>query len=197
MLKPKLHHLPRLERSFYRAFAVVHWTFTVQPRIPGWLTESFHAAFRELMFHACHRYQLVCPVYCLMQDHIHLIWMGLSIQIDQLIGMRFLRLQVNRLLAGKSLVSSKTSEPSIQWTLQPQAYDHVLREKERRRNAFAKVCFYILANPVRAELVQREEEWPFSGAIVPGIPNLHPLRMNYWPLFWIYYIKWREPEPVK
>jgi putative transposase len=83
----------------------------------------------------------------------------------------------------------------VQWELQPQAYDHVLREDERKQNAFAKVCFYILANPVRAELMKREDDWPFSGAIVPGYPDLYPFQEVYWELFWKIYYRHREPTP--
>jgi hypothetical protein len=77
---------------------------------------------------------------------------------------------------------------------QPQAHDHVLREEERHRNAFAKICFYIQANPVRAELISETETWPYCGAIIPGYPKLHPLEENFWPLFWKLYEKNRAPD---
>jgi hypothetical protein len=34
-------------------------------------------------------------------------------------------------------------------------------------------CAYILANPVRAQLVKNETDWPYSGAIVPGYNDLN------------------------
>jgi len=37
--------------------------------------------------------------------------------------------------------------------LEKPAHDRVLREKERKRGAFAESCFYILDNPRRAGLV--------------------------------------------
>jgi putative transposase len=63
--------------------------------------------------------------------------------------------------------------------LQPQAHDHVLRQDERRRGAFAKICFYILANPVRAGLIKDPENWPFCGAVLPGYPDLHPRNEDF------------------
>jgi len=80
--------------------------------------------------------------------------------------------------------------------LQPQAFDHVLREEDRKQNAFASVCFYILANPVRANLVKREMDWPFLSAIILGYPDLHPMKESYWELFWKLYAKFRETPPL-
>jgi hypothetical protein len=59
-----------------------------------------------------------------------------------------------------------------------------LRDEERKQGALAKICFYILANPVRAGLVKETEIWPYGGAIIPGYPTLSPLQDDFWPLFW-------------
>jgi putative transposase len=210
MPNPDLHSLPRLERNCYQAFAAVHWTMKVEPPIPGWLTDHFHQNFRTLMLHACVREQLFCPAYCLMPDHLHLMWLGLAVESDQLNGMKFLRTYLNRLLKGnplekrkstmrKSAVDSRPQPPQPQkrWELQPQAHDQVLCEEERKQDAFARVCFYILANPVRAELAASETGWPFSGAVVPGYPDLYPFQEDFWELFWKIYYKHREPMPLE
>ncbi|HEY9174924.1 MAG TPA: hypothetical protein VI136_21760 [Verrucomicrobiae bacterium] len=175
-------HLPRLERRHYQGHAVVFWTLTLEERARGLLSPAFHAHFRELLLHAAVREWLFCPTYCLMPDHLHLVWMGLRRESDQLNAMRFLRRQLTPAL-GKER----------KW--QHQAHDHVLREDERRRNAFASTCFYILANPVRAGLVTHERDWPHAGAIVPGYPTLHPLKEEFWARFWELYSIARESEP--
>jgi putative transposase len=174
------HHLPRLAPEFYRGDAAVHWVLTLYDRRTGWLNETVHLKFRELMLHVAAREGLFCPVYCLMPDHLHLIWLGLRLDTDQRNGMSFLRTHLEPLLSpGK---------------LQPQAYDHVLRAAERRRDAFARTCFYILANPVRAELIKQTGIWPFGGAVIPGYPKLHPLEADFWPLFWRLYFAARSPD---
>jgi REP element-mobilizing transposase RayT len=178
--KPRTFYLPRLNREFYQGDAVVHWTLTVFDRKTGWLNDSFHLRFRELMLHAAAREGLFCPAYCLMPDHIHLMWMGLRRDSDQKNGMSFLRTHLEPLLSPHQF--------------QPQPHDNVLREEERKRNAFAKICFYILANPVRAELINEPETWPFYGAIVPGYPKLHPLDEDFWPKFWKLYLAARAPD---
>jgi hypothetical protein len=52
--------LPRLERPFYQADAVVHWTLSIAERATDWLDAPFHASFRELMLHAAAREGLFC-----------------------------------------------------------------------------------------------------------------------------------------
>jgi REP element-mobilizing transposase RayT len=153
---------------------------SIARRGTGWLNDGFHAQFREFMLHAAAREGLFCPTYCLMPDHIHLLWMGLRRDSDQRNGMKFFREHVGRLLRPNRF--------------QHQAYDHVLREDERKRNAFAKICFYILANPVRAGLVGENETWRFCGAVIPGYPALHPKEENFWPLFWKLYVASRSVE---
>jgi putative transposase len=173
-------YLPRLKPEFYRGDAVVHWTLTIFDRGQGWLNDLFHARFRELLVHVCAREGLLCPCYCLMPDHLHLIWMGLRADTDQRNGMTFLRTYSEPLLAPHRF--------------QPQPHDHVFGDEERRRGSFAQHCSYILQNPVRAALVPVAEAWTFSGAIVVGYPKLNPLGENFWPLFWKLYETSRDPD---
>jgi putative transposase len=176
----RTHYLPRLPKEFYQGDAVVHWTSTVFDRQRDWLNETFHLRFREMMLHAANREGLLCPTYCLMPDHMHLIWMGLRFDSDQLNGMSFLRTYLEPLL--------------FPFKFQPQPHDHVLKQEERRRNAFEKVCFYDLNNPCKDKLVAKCEEWPFHGAIVPGYPTLHPLQEDFWKTFWKIYHQVRQAD---
>jgi len=171
--------LPRLQREFYRGYAVVFWTLTLEQRAQACLNAPFHARFRELMLHAAARSHLLCPVYCLMPDHIHLVWMGLREHSDQLNAMKFVRIHLEPALGDQR-----------QWQHQP--HDRVLRPNERQRNAFGQTCAYILANPVRAQLVKNEADWPYSGVVVPGYPDLNPLGKKFWPIFWKIYERERR-----
>jgi REP element-mobilizing transposase RayT len=173
-------YLPRLPREYYQGDAVVHWTLTTFDRARGWLTDGLHHHFRELLLHTAARESLLCPVYCLMPDHVHFVWMGLRLDTDQINGMAFLRTYLEPLLGPARF--------------QTQAQDRVLRDDQRKRGAFAKVCFYIAANPVRAELVKHEVGWRFIGCVVPGYPKLHPLEDDYWPMFWKLYAKLCRPD---
>ena len=173
------HYLPRLCREFYQADAVVFWTLPVHDRKTGWLNERFHGIFRETMLHAASREGLICPAYCLMPDHIHLVWMGLKTSTDQRTAMKFLRIHLAAAL-----------KP---FQFQHQAYDHVLIEEERMKSKFVSACVeYVLLNPLKAELVTKPYEWPFLGAVVPGYPACHPYSENYWPWFWQRLAKMKE-----
>jgi REP element-mobilizing transposase RayT len=166
-------HLPRLEPAWYRGRAVVFWTHTIADRRRGWLTPAFHAAFREIMLHAAAREGLLCPIYTLMPDHFHLIWMGTTPTTDQRRATAFLRSQLKPHLGPARL--------------QHQAHDHVLRDEERKKGAFVATCTYLSENPVRACLAPSGEVWPFTGCIVAGYPTLHPLASGFWDKFWKIY----------
>jgi REP element-mobilizing transposase RayT len=174
------HYLPRLRREFYQADAVVFWTLPIAHRARGWLDDQFHAGFREMLLHAAAREGLLCPAYCLMPDHLHLVWMGLRLATDQRNAIKFLRARLGPLL-----------QPAL---FQHQAYDHVLTPAERQRRAFSVACAdYVLLNPQRAELVAVAREWPYSGAVVAGYAGVDPFAPDYWPWLWQRYAELREP----
>ena len=172
--------LPRLPREYYQADAVVHWTLTAYDRAKVCANPGVHRAFREVMLHTCGRYSLICPIYCLMPDHLHFVWMGSSRQSDQLTAIRFLNTYFEPCLAPARF--------------QPQAHDEVLREKQRKRNAFCKICFYIAANPVRAELVENPADWPYTGSVILGYPKMNPLAEDHWDKFWRIYFMMRSAD---
>ena len=164
--------LPRLDAEFYRGQAIVHWTMAMENRATGWVDAKFHAGLREALVHVCARYGLACPVYCMMPDHAHFLLAGLRGESDQRGGVRMLRREFGRLLPEG-------------FSLQRQAHDHVLREEERERGAFENMAGYVLQNPERAGLVERWEEYQFSGSIVAGYPSLDPRREKFWESFWL------------
>ena len=94
--------------------------------------------------------QLRIYVYCLMSDHLHLLCqLGTSdIRIGRLIGYL------------KSFTTNEAQNLGYQGTLwQSDFHDRVLRRLE---DAFP-IGRYILENPARAGIVERAEEYPWSG----------------------------------
>lgn len=163
-------NLPRLGREWYQGHAIVFWTHTIQQRTTGWLDGRFHSIFREVLIHAASRYSLACPIYVLMPDHWHIVWMGLSQASDQALAVRFVR---------KHLADGL--RPAM---LQDRPHDHVARENERHRDAFTGICHYVRQNPVRANLVAAWEDWTWMGAILPGYPRVDPRAADFWEDFW-------------
>jgi hypothetical protein len=154
----------------------VHWTLTLEGRATGWLTPAFHHAWQLILLHASARHDVACPVYVLMPDHAHLVWLGLTARdSDQRLAIEFLRKHLRPALA------------PYDW--QAQAHDRVLRDDEREREAFAALAHYILQNPVRAGLSATASDYSYAGGCVPGYPNLRVRDPEYWPLFWRIYDK--------
>jgi putative transposase len=90
--------------------------------------------------------------YCLMPDHAHFLIEGTSDQAD---FCRFTKLAKQRSGAAHALLHGRPL-----W--QKGFYEHVLRVEEDAKN----VAKYILENPVRAGLVSRADEYPYSGSEV-------------------------------
>lgn len=79
----KKRKLPRLDPQFYRGEAYVFWTHTTECRAKFPEGPLFLASFREWLCHVCARYLLMAPVYCLMPDHLHLLWIGVHPESGQ------------------------------------------------------------------------------------------------------------------
>ncbi len=167
-------HLQRLDREFYRGQAYVHWVLTIQDRQTGWLSHLFAARFREVLTHATFRYAVACPIYCLMPDHRHLLWIGIADEADQLNAMKYFRKQLGALLEINGVA------------LQSQAYDHVLRDDERQVNAVENLVEYIARNPERSRFapVDGYRKYDFTGCLLPGYPELVLWSPEYWTRFW-------------
>jgi REP element-mobilizing transposase RayT len=166
-------HLRRLPPEHYRADAIVHWSLTLRDRKQGWLSPVFFYRFRELLTHTAFRYELACPIFSLMPDHFHMLWMGLSESSDQLLAMKRFRKTTNESLGRQG------------YALQDQAYDHVLRDDEKRDVGFREVVEYIARNAERAKLIPEDQfaSYPFSGCVLPGYPELRLFEMGFWDKF--------------
>ena len=104
-----------------------------------------------------------------MPDHLHMVWMGLYTESDQLRAIKHFRKSLNESLR------------RVGFELQDQAYDHVLRDEKRREPAFRDVCEYVARNPERAGLVEADgyRNYKFTGCIVPGYPQLRPFEDGF------------------
>ncbi len=146
---------------------------TIEDRKTGWLVPIFYYKFRELLTHTMFRYGICCPIYCLMPDHMHLLWLGILDSADQRLAMKFLRGQLKPVLE------------ALHVRLQAQPYDHVLSEDDRQHTAMQNVVEYIARNPERKQLVPLDgfREYAYTGCLVPGYPDLKPFQPEFWSLF--------------
>ena len=166
-------YLRRLPEGWYTGYAWVHWSMTIEGRRSGWLDPLSHGALRELLLHVSARYAVICPAYCLMPDHAHFLWLGTGPATDQKVAAAFFRRHWNCQLRARG------------FSLQKQAYEHVLNEHERDPTVFDDTRVYILRNPERAALVEDWKEWPYSGALAAGYPDLDPRGEGALERFWL------------
>ena len=55
------------------------------------------------------------------------------------------------------------------------------------KNALLKIMTYIRENPVRGGFVQAWKDFPYTGAMVPGYPDLDPRNDDFPDKFWRIY----------
>jgi putative transposase len=90
--------------------------------------------------------------YVILPDHLHLfVALPDNFKLGDWVG------TLKRVLA-RSLQGSGSGGPIWQRGF----FDHVLRSNE----SYAEKWNYVRENPVRAGLVKRADDWPFSGEIV-------------------------------
>ena len=152
----------------------MHWSHTIDDRKTGWLTPTFLYRFREILTHTCFRFDIACAIYCLMPDHVHMLWHGLTPNSDQLRALTFFRKASNQSLR----------RIGFQW--QNQAYDRVLREKELEVNELQTIVEYIARNPERNGLVAADQfaSYGYSGCLLPGYPELRLFEPDSWTRVW-------------
>jgi REP-associated tyrosine transposase len=88
--------------------------------------------------------------FCSMPDHLHLVVTGKNDLADL----------ASLVKAFKGASTSVARKMRLNNLWQKGYYDHVLRGGE----SLDRAAWYIFSNPVRAGLVERAEEWPYSGS---------------------------------
>jgi REP element-mobilizing transposase RayT len=149
-LREKKHRLPR---SFYKGEISVAFTLCLMKGRAGFGLENrdIVTIFTDILAFVARKERCIVPIYCLMDDHQHLIISGTGADGD----------------IWKTMVSYKqktgfwmsVNRPEMKW--QKDFYDHVIRTKED----MVTQVKYILNNPVRKRLVSFWKEYPFKGSI--------------------------------
>ncbi len=115
----------------------------------------------------CGSHSFNVNAYCFMPDHLHLVVIGAG---DYASLPRFMQ-------AFKSLAARETARLGIVKPWQKGFYDHVLVDGESIDSA----ALYAFLNPVRASLVRRAEEWPYSGSFLFAWPNVPVISTAFVP----------------
>jgi putative transposase len=124
-------------------------------------SDDDYQAYRAILAHQARRHELQVWAYCLMPNHVHLVGTpatadGLSLPIGE--AHRRFALQINR---------------RERWT------GHLWQERfssfPMDETHLLAAVRYVLLNPLRAGLVDRVEDWPYSSAGAHLGHNTDPL----------------------
>ena len=152
--KGRVHEYPKLPPRLRWIFAhnpLFFVTFCTNERRKMLASDAVHAAFVAFASHANSQHNIAVGRYVIMPDHVHLFVRGADdFQIGPWVGM------LKQALA-KQIALTRTVPI---W--QRGFFDHVLRNDE----SYAQKWNYVRENPVRAGLVTRADDWPYSGEIV-------------------------------
>ena len=138
---PKQHYIGR---SAYFLTLCTHdrISYFRPRRIARWLLECLQQTASQKSF--------TVLAYCLMPDHLHLLLQGDSASSDLLSFVRTFK--------HKTTFHFRAKTGQTLWQIS--FFDHILRTAED----LSKTAEYILLNPVRAGLVQRAEDYPYSAS---------------------------------
>lgn len=145
---------PRLTTVFQRFDPPLYFiTFCAFDRQPVLAADAFHTCFSDYLSQKSAE-GIACGEYVIMPDHIHM----------------FLRIDPHRYQLGKTIgfLKQALSKPlralaisTPHW--QPGFFDHIVRSAD----SYTAKWEYVRGNPVRAGLVEKYEDWPYLGTIVP------------------------------
>ncbi|MCX7619126.1 transposase [Tepidiforma sp.] len=125
-----------------------HVTMRIHPALGGVAPPVLAAVWRGVVEQR-HRPDAVLLAACLMPDHLHVLARP---------GERDLIAFVGSLKSWTTRLAWQVGQRGTLW--QPGFYDRAVRD----RRQFESAARYVIANPVRAGLVESPEAWPFAWA---------------------------------
>ena len=141
------------------AGALYHVTSRGDRREDIYADDTDRLRFLEVLGHVCDTYNWVCHSYCLMSNHYHLVVETAEGNLSK--GMR----QLN----GFYSQSYNRRHQKVGHVFRGR-YKAILVEKE---SYLLELCRYVELNPVRARMIHRVGDWPWSSyrAMVGGVPT--------------------------
>jgi putative transposase len=130
-----------------------------------------YAAYRDWLAEAAHEARVSVWAWCLMSNHVHLI----VVPQDE-DGLRRVLARVHHRYAG--LIHARRRRTGHFWQGR---YGAVAMDEDHLAAAYR----YVNLNPVRARLVERSEDWPWSsarallGVAEDGLTDLAPARQRF------------------
>jgi REP element-mobilizing transposase RayT len=139
----------RLSRVCYRGFVAVAYTACLRLAVGRTLDDELRRLIEVTLWESATKHDSSIPAWCLMPDHVHVIYQGKSVKSDTWKAIVGFKQRTGFWLA--------KHRPEIVW--QKDFYDHVIRSDE----SLETHVMYIVTNPVRAGVVGNWWEYPYLG----------------------------------
>jgi len=150
--------VPRLREFGYRGGYRYFVTICTASRQRIFVAPDVVHAVLSQLARTAHDFQFAVIAYCCMPDHLHLLVEGTSTTSS-------LR-EFVRVFKQRSAYHWRRTSGGELW--QRSYFEHVLREDEET----ISVARYVLANPLRAGLVEKIEDYPFVGSMTLSVADL-------------------------
>jgi putative transposase len=150
--------VPRLRGFSYRGGYRYFLTLCTIDRRRCFVDRSAVGLVREQLRLAADSHRVAVIAYCFMPDHLHVLVEGLTPDASLQ--------EFARVFKQRSSFYWRRHTGIALW--QRSYFEHVLREDEDT----ITVARYILANPLRAGLADRVEDYPFSGSMTMALTDL-------------------------
>ena len=144
----RFHKPIRLPKQHYVGRRTYILTLCTRDRIPYFRSDRIAKWVLATLQQIAAQHPFSLRAYCLMPDHLHVLLQGDSTSSDLLSFVKTFKHKTTfhfRAKTGKTL-----------WQIS--FFDHILRTAEE----LSKTAEYILSNPVRAGLVKRPQDYPYS-----------------------------------
>ncbi len=149
-MQPILEKSHRLDRSLYTGTVCAAFTMCVKNRMLFFTAQERFNAIEAILLQSLKTYSCEAHVYLFMPDHIHILLTGTQESSDLYTCMKNFKQKTGYWLS--------QCKSGAAW--QKDFYDHILRKDED----ITKQVKYILANPLRKNLVQNWQQYPFKGS---------------------------------
>jgi putative transposase len=149
---------PRLKTFDYLGFYRYFLTICTDDRVPIFIDDRSVDLVLMHLSRTADDQRFSVMAYCFMPDHVHLLVEGIHPAAD---FREFVRIFKQR-----SSFAWKQMTGTALW--QRSYFEHVLRDDEDTIG----VAKYILENPVRGNLVERPEDYPFLGSMTMEVRHL-------------------------
>jgi putative transposase len=142
----------RLPAGYYLGKQIYFVTICTAERTTVFRSSECAKTASEILEEACAEESFGLYAFCFMPDHVHLELVGIN-------GSAHLSSFI-RTFKGRTAAALRTLKVRNLW--QKGFFEHILRPGESPD----AVAWYILNNPVRANLIENWRRWPFSGSSV-------------------------------